>query len=231
MKTTSTVLTKDERNVLILAALHGQHLDNSAIAERLGTSVNRVKTLLHQACVKLEARNRLEAIVFALKRGEISIDEVYSVDELAVILRSMSPDTLRRIAHIVRQQPEHRHLSRKNDQTIPGDRRQDGVLTNRERDVLILVGRGLTNREIADRLYISTGAVTVFLSRACRKLGARKRTDAFVSALKRREISVGEVFSLNDVLRFLAPLGAESIERMAQLLDQEVRQEPVPAGR
>ena len=228
MKTRSTSLTREERDILILAALHprGNHLSNSEIGQRLGISVGRVKTLMHQACVKLEADNRVEAIFLAMKRGEISINEVYSLDEIAEILSSLSPDMLRRIAQLMRQELEDGHLLRSDEQVIRTDRRQDSALTNRERDVLVLAGRGLTNTEIADRLYVSVSAVRTFLNRACTKLGARRRADAVVLALKQREIGVGEITSLDEVVQGLAPLGAESLERMAQLRGQQ----PIPTA-
>jgi len=232
MKTKSTVLTREERDILILGTIHprGKHLSNSEIGQRLGTSVSRVKTLIHQACVKLEAHNRIEAIFFAMRRGEIRINEVYSLDELSEILSSLSPDMLRTIARLVRQELEHGHFPSKDEEVVPTDRRQDTTLTNRERDVLILAGRGLANREIADRLCISISAVRTFLNRACTKLGARKRADAVVLALKQREIGVGEVTSLDEVVQGLAPLGAESVEKMAQLRTQKLGQEPIPTG-
>ena len=43
-------------------------------------------------------------------------------------------------------------------------------------------------------------------------------------SLKQREIDVGELSSFNVVLEYLAPLGAESIEKMAQLVDQNLGQ-------
>jgi len=232
MKTKSAVLTREERDILILGALHprGKHLSNSEIGQRLGISVSRVKTLIHQACVKLEAHNRIEAIFFAMRRGDISLNEVYSLDELVEILSSLSPDILRRIAHLMRQELEHGHLPGKDEQIICTHRRQDTILTKRERDVLILAGRGLTNIEIADRLYISNSAVRTFLNRACTKLGARRRADAVVLALKQGEIGVGEITSLNEVVQGLAPLGAESVERIAQLLNQKLGQELTPTG-
>jgi DNA-binding CsgD family transcriptional regulator len=231
MKTKSTVLTEEERNILIMVARHGQHLTNTEIARRLGISVSKVKTILHQACIKLGAHNRNEAIFFAImKRGEISPTEVYSLSELAEILSSLSTDMLRRIAHLVRKELEHGHLPGKDEQIIHTDRRQDTILTRRERDVLILAGRALTNQEIADRLVISVSAVRTFLNRACTKLGARKRADALVLALKRREITIDEIFSLNELIQTLAPMGADSVEKMAQLLEQKLRQEPSPTG-
>jgi DNA-binding CsgD family transcriptional regulator len=228
MKTKSTVLTKEERDILILGTVHprGKHLSNNEIAQRLGIPVSKVKNLIHQACVKLGAHSRNEAGFFALIRGDISINELYSLNELAQILSSLSPDTLRRIAHIVRQDLAHGLLSGKDEHIVLGDRRQNSVLTQRERDVLILVCRGLTNKEIADRLYISLSAVRTFLNRACTKLGASSRDNAVVLALKQGEISVGEILSLNEVVQGLAPLGAESIERIAQLLHQKLGQKP-----
>src|SRR4030043_1727333 len=232
MTTKSTVLTREERDILILGAIHlrGKHLSNSEIAQRLDISVSRVKTLIHQSCVKLEAHNRIEAVFFAMKRGEISLNEFYSLDELAEILSLLSPDTLRRIAHLVRQELEHGHLPGADEQIICTAKRQDATLTKRERDVLILACRGLTNKGIADRLFISISAVRTFLNRACTKQGARRRADAVVLALKQREIGVGEITSIDEVVQGLAPLGAESLEKMAKMLNQKLGQEPVPTG-
>jgi DNA-binding NarL/FixJ family response regulator len=175
-----------------------------------------------------EAHNRIEAIFFAMRRGEISLNEVYSLDELAEILSSLSPEMLRRISHLVRQKGKHGQLPEKDEQIIPTDRRQDTTLTKRERDVLILAGRGLTNKEIADILYIYTSAVRTFLNRACTKLGACKRADAVVLALRQREISVGEITSVNEMVQGLAPLGADSSEKVAKLLNQKLGPEPTP---
>jgi DNA-binding CsgD family transcriptional regulator len=232
MKTRKAVLTKEEREILILGALHpsGEHLSNSEIGQRLGISVTRVKTLIHQACVKLEAHNRNEAIFLAMRRGEISLAELLSLDELAEILGSVGPSILREIAHLVRQEMEPGSFAVKHEQIIPVDRRQGGLLTNRERDVLILASSGLTNLEIADRLCMSPSAVRTFLNRASTKLGARRRADAVVLALKQGEIGVGEISSFDEFLEFLAPLGADAIEKMAQLLDEKRRKGPPSAG-
>lgn len=224
MRKKDTILTNEERDVLLLVGPHGKHLNNSEIAQLLGISVSRVKTVIHQACVKLGAHNRIEAIFFAMKRGEISINEFYSLDEIAELLRPLGPDTLNRISRLMRQGPEHGYSPREDEQTIPADRRQDGILRDSERDVLVLAGRGLTNTEIADRLYMSVGSVRVFLNRANTKLGANNRYEATVLALIQREIGLGEIFSLNELLQLLAPLGAESIDSMAQQQNQELAQ-------
>jgi DNA-binding CsgD family transcriptional regulator/tetratricopeptide (TPR) repeat protein len=65
-----------------------------------------------------------------------------------------------------------------------GDRVQDAgdVLTARERQVLQLIAEGLSNREIAQRLFISSKTASVHVSAILRKLGAASRTQAAVMA-------------------------------------------------
>lgn len=58
-------------------------------------------------------------------------------------------------------------------------------LTDREREVLRLVGDGLPNTDIASRLHLAPGTVRNYLSSAIVKLGARNRTEA--AAVARRE--------------------------------------------
>ena len=57
-------------------------------------------------------------------------------------------------------------------------------LTAREREVVSLVGRGLSNDEIADRLYLSPFTAKTHVSRAMTKLHARDRAQLVVIALR-----------------------------------------------
>ena len=231
MKRKSIVLNKEERDILISGALcqNDRQLSNAEIGQRLGISVTRVKTIIHQVCVKLEAHNRNKAIVLAIKRGDIKLTEIFSFAEITERLSSLGPDILRRIAYIMRQELEQEAFLVK-DQNIRTDRSQNNILTDSERDVLILAGCGLTNKEIADRFYISISAVATFLYRACTKLGTRRRADAVKLAVKQREISICDIFSINELMQILAPLGAESLEKIAQLIDKKLEQESIPTG-
>jgi DNA-binding CsgD family transcriptional regulator len=51
-------------------------------------------------------------------------------------------------------------------------------ITPRELEILTLVAQGLSNREIAARLFLSENTVKTHCSRAFDKLGARRRTQA-----------------------------------------------------
>jgi DNA-binding NarL/FixJ family response regulator len=58
------------------------------------------------------------------------------------------------------------------------------VLTEREREVLVLVASGLSNDAIAERLYVSPLTAKTHVNRAMTKLGARDRAQLVVIAFQ-----------------------------------------------
>lgn len=63
-------------------------------------------------------------------------------------------------------------------------------LTEREREVLALMVKGLNNVEIADRLVVSRSTVKVHVSNILAKLGASTRTEAVALAVEHKLVAV-----------------------------------------
>lgn len=57
---------------------------------------------------------------------------------------------------------------------------ENDILTPREREIYNLLAEGITNREIAQQLYLSEGTVRVYLSNIYSKLGVTSRTKAIL---------------------------------------------------
>ena len=74
---------------------------------------------------------------------------------------------------------------------MPLDDRALAVLTDREREVLALVGRGLSNREIAERLYVSPATAKTHVVRTMSKLHARDRAQLVVIAYETGLVTPG----------------------------------------
>jgi DNA-binding CsgD family transcriptional regulator len=62
--------------------------------------------------------------------------------------------------------------------TVDEKRMNELGITPRELEILALIAAGLSNREIADRLFVSENTVKTHSSRLFDKLGARRRTQA-----------------------------------------------------
>jgi DNA-binding NarL/FixJ family response regulator len=61
---------------------------------------------------------------------------------------------------------------------------QSADLTAREVEVLALITQGLTNQEIADRLYLSINSVKTYVRTAYAKIGAHSRSQAVAWCLQ-----------------------------------------------
>jgi DNA-binding NarL/FixJ family response regulator len=73
--------------------------------------------------------------------------------------------------------------------TRPEKKKDEVILTRRETDVLALLVKGNTNKEMADIMFISEKTVKNHLTSIFRKLGVKDRTQAAVYALKNHVVA------------------------------------------
>jgi len=80
-------------------------------------------------------------------------------------------------------------------------RTHPSALTSRERDVLLLVEKGLRNSEVADRLGICTGTVKIHLKHIFEKTGVHGRHELALAAIHRETVEPGhEILTADEIL-------------------------------
>ena len=73
---------------------------------------------------------------------------------------------------------------------LEGPDARERILSEREREILALIGAGSSNEEVADRLSLSAETVKTHVRNSIRKLNAQNRTHAVVLALRSEEIGL-----------------------------------------
>jgi DNA-binding NarL/FixJ family response regulator len=106
-------------------------------------------------------------------------------------LKTASPEELLRAIEIVASQGVYL------DKEVAAAVEEPGFtpesLSPREREVLLLAGRGESSKEIASKLYISERTVQTHLASIYDKLGARNKTEALLLALKYGVVTLEEL--------------------------------------
>ena len=103
-------------------------------------------------------------------------DLIQAVRDLHQGKTQLHPDVARRLMSAVSSAPPGRA------ETAASEDLQN--LTERERGVLCLIARGLSNREIAEKMVVSEATVKTHVSNLLEKLGLPDRTRAAIWALK-----------------------------------------------
>ncbi|MFB7447445.1 response regulator [Streptomyces sp. NPDC056194] len=142
------------------------------------------------ACLMLTSFDDEDALLDAIMAGAAGYvlkqikgaDLVSAVRTVATGQSMLDPATTARLMRslrdpVVAKAPEDERLA---------------VLSERERSVLELIGQGLTNRQIAKRLYLSEKTVKNHISRLLGKLGVERRVQAAVIAAQVHEHDTDE---------------------------------------
>ncbi|WP_225823855.1 response regulator [Streptomyces naphthomycinicus] len=132
------------------------------------------------ACLMLTSFDDEDALLDAIMAGASGYvlkqikgsDLVSAVRTVASGQSMLDPATTARLMRSLRSDPAE----------TPSVPPELAGLSPRERDILALIGDGLTNREIGGRLYLSEKTVKNHISRMLAKLGVQRRVQAAVLA-------------------------------------------------
>jgi DNA-binding NarL/FixJ family response regulator len=136
--------------------------------------------------IVLSMANNRESIVAALRAGAISyiLKDVESSELIHAIQIGSTGKSVLHPKIATKLVSEFHRLAERPAPPATQERGLLSRLTPREREVLIEVAGGLTNQQIADRLFISEKTVRNHISNFMRKLGISHRTRAAILAIK-----------------------------------------------
>jgi DNA-binding NarL/FixJ family response regulator len=136
------------------------------------------------ACLMLTSFDDEEALLDSIMAGASGYvlkqiqgsDLVSAVRTVARGQSLLDPSATAKLMARLRQGPE----PEPEPDALPG-------LTDREREILALIGEGLTNRQIGQRLYLAEKTVKNHISRLLAKLGVERRVQAAVIATQAQD--------------------------------------------
>jgi DNA-binding CsgD family transcriptional regulator/tetratricopeptide (TPR) repeat protein len=170
-----------------------------ALAERSGHARLAAVTALAEGRIAFSegesgARGHLERALEAFGRLEMPLEAARARVTLARALRDEDPEVAGREAQVAFESLERLGAGREADEAaalvreLGGPKRTGpkdlGLLTAREVEVLRLLGEGLSNAEIAARLFISTKTAGNHVSNLLAKLHLRSRQEAAAYAVR-----------------------------------------------
>lgn len=118
-------------------------------------------------------------IVVTMYRGEADVTRALNAGAAAYLLKNAPASEMIETIRVVHAGGKARQPSMI-QRGLTGER----PLTSREEEVLQLVAKGLRNKEISERLFISEDTVLSHLKSIFVKLGVRDRTEAVVTAVR-----------------------------------------------
>ena len=170
-----------------LARMPALHPDVAVLDVRLpdgdGVSVCReiCSTLPGTACLMLSAHGDEQALLGAIMAGAAGyVSKQTAGADLVTALRTVASGQSMLDAHASRLL-----MARLRDNIASAD--PVAALSDQEKRVLDLIGEGLTNRQIAQRMFLAEKTVKNYVSSLLTKLGMQRRTQAAAFAVRRAD--------------------------------------------
>lgn len=143
---------------------------------------------------------RMRVVILTIHDDENYVFEVVRSGAAGYLLKDVEPSMLVQAIRLINEGQSFIYptltrslfdeISRRDEVVSMLDKRKEERLTYREIEVLKLVGEGMSNIEIADKLYLSQKTVKNHLTNIFRKISVGDRTQAVLYAIKNKIVVI-----------------------------------------
>lgn len=132
-------------------------------------------------CLKDVDSERLRTAILAVASGDVWLDSRVAAQIMSTSVKASGQHQQQERRPVAEPVPAKRNTPSADDDTIGGE-----VLSPRELEVLALLVDGLSNKKIAEKLFISPDTVKTHIRHIMEKLAASDRTAAAVKAIRNK---------------------------------------------
>lgn len=151
--------------------------------EHIELKLRELKNLFVQYYPQQEVNNELNAVIYELYRAQEDLGVHCHVEDC------LFAPAVKKLAHL----NSRKYAGHVKENTVPDDSENDKELSERERDIVVCVAKGMANKEIADHLCISVNTVTTHRRNIARKLSIHSSAGITIYAI------VNQLVKLEDI--------------------------------
>ena len=151
--------------------------------ESIDQKLRELKNLFIQYYPQQGVDNELNAVIYELYRTQEDLEVHCRVED------NVFTPAVRRLAYLNKTRQEQDELLAKENET----QNTDETLSEREREIVVCVAKGMANKEIADHLCISVNTVTTHRRNIARKLSIHSSAGITIYAIVNKLVTLDEV--------------------------------------
>ena len=158
--------------------------------ESINSKLRELKKLFIQYYPQTENNERLNAVIISIYQAEADLDIHCCVED------NIFAPAVRRLEEEQRS-PLSASSSGEVSSTARDRRgaagREAPILSSREKDIVVCVAKGMSNKEIADRLFLSVNTVTTHRRNIARKLQIHSPAGITIYAIVNKLVTLSDV--------------------------------------
>lgn len=141
--------------------------------------------------------NSLPTLILTMHEDAHHVAEAFEAGANGYLVKSAPHEDFLTAVRLITRGQTYIHPSVSNDvvRNLQASRREEGLLSPREREILRLAAGGMGNQEIGEALYLSLSTIKTHLQSIYRKFNVGDRTQAILEGIRRKQLDLDDLES------------------------------------